>query len=128
MGKVKYFSASSFFEILYALFLFLIQNTFKLDLSPWPWGMSLVFFYTLWKHQQTRGFLMFSEGYRKRPAGWNRLVLGNTKLHGRSSIFKLVIGPKKMAKQNTQFIFYCKCKWLKMSKRIYHTKNKLKQR
>ena len=41
--------------------------------------MPLVSFYTPWKHQKTKGFLMFSgdvfRGYRKRPVAWNRLRL-----------------------------------------------------
>ena len=35
--------------------------------------MTLVSFYTLWKHQKTSGFLMFSGGYRKRLVAWNGL-------------------------------------------------------
>ena len=35
--------------------------------------MSLVPFYTPWKHQKTKGFLMFSGGYRKRSVVLNRV-------------------------------------------------------
>ena len=38
--------------------------------------MSLVSFYTFWKHQKTRVFYVF-RGYRKRPVTWNRLSNGS---------------------------------------------------
>ena len=37
--------------------------------------MPLIYFDTLWKHQKTRGFLMFSgRGYQKRSVAWNGLI------------------------------------------------------
>ena len=36
--------------------------------------LSLVFFYTIWEHRKKKtNFLVFSRGYRKRPAAWNWL-------------------------------------------------------
>ena len=57
--------------------------------------MSLVSFYTPWKHQKTRGFLMFSgrfsdvfREYSKRPMAWNGLYgLTNVNYWGSVSEF-----------------------------------------
>ena len=38
-------------------------------------------FYTPWKHQKTPGFLMFSEGHRKRTSVENGSVIFGTDLH-----------------------------------------------
>ena len=57
------------------------NNTFSYNLYIWghcvTHFMSLFSFYTPWKNQKTRGFLMFSDvfrgGYREKPAVWNGL-------------------------------------------------------
>ena len=66
--------------------------------------MPLIYFDTLWKHQKTRGFLMFSgRGYQKRSVTWNGLI-------------EIVLCGTRLIRQNWKFrkklgstVAYCIC-------------------
>ena len=64
MGKVKGFSASSFFEMLRTLFLFIILN----KTISCIWYFIGIFMYPL-KASENLSFSNVFRGYRKRPVG-----------------------------------------------------------
>ena len=90
-----------------------LQINVKLYLRSVAWThfMSLIFFYTHWKHQKTRGVLIFG-GHRKRPVAGNGLR-GQALWHN----FLLFLSVNDLARKNLHtklhFIRNIKRNWKK---------------